>query len=739
MVHLLGIRHHGPGSARAVAAALDRIRPEVVLVEGPPDAEGLLEYVTLDGEAGVEPPAAILVWAADDDGRLARAVFYPFAVFSPEWQAFVWARQNGATLRFCDLPQAISMMAEDDAATGLIEGGADGLDVIARAAGFEDREAWWEQEIELRHGIEELFPAVEELMLAARDPLGPASRHEARREAAMRERIRAAEKMGAQNIVVVVGAWHVPALRLEVRVATRKSDPALLRGLPRTHARACWIPWTYARLGARNGYGAGVGSPGWYTHVWERPDAPAASWLARCAELLREQGEEVSSAQVLDALRLADTLAALRDQRRPGLAELQDAVVASMSQGNEQALRSLRARLDVGERIGRVPSGAPTPPLTTDIARRQRQLRLRPTANIQVLSLDLREPRDREKSVLLHQLRLIEVPWGRPVPVKGARGSFHEQWELAWNVEFPVQILEANVYGNTLPEAASARLTERLEQADLAALVGLLQAAIAAALSGQLPALLHALQQRVAEIGDLRSLIATLGPLSLLQRYGDVRGAPPLGLAPLIEELVLRLAVGLPGACAWLDDPSAVPVAAALRSLPAMLERVQGATLVYESLARVAEDRRSAPRLRGTALRLGLEAERPDTEAGLATSLARELRGPHRDAAVWLEGFLTGPASHLLRHESLWMHLDAFLAGLDRSAFMECLPVLRRGFSAFEPAERRLISERLRRGPRPPASAGLHAERAERVMPLLRRLLDFRGEEGASPPTAPTA
>ena len=40
-VHVLGVRHHGPGSARAVVAALEEIRPAAVLVEGPADADAL--------------------------------------------------------------------------------------------------------------------------------------------------------------------------------------------------------------------------------------------------------------------------------------------------------------------------------------------------------------------------------------------------------------------------------------------------------------------------------------------------------------------------------------------------------------------------------------------------------------------------------------------------------------------------------------------------------------------------
>jgi hypothetical protein len=32
---ILGIRHHGPGSARSVVAELDRLQPAMVLIEGP--------------------------------------------------------------------------------------------------------------------------------------------------------------------------------------------------------------------------------------------------------------------------------------------------------------------------------------------------------------------------------------------------------------------------------------------------------------------------------------------------------------------------------------------------------------------------------------------------------------------------------------------------------------------------------------------------------------------------------
>ncbi|MEH6379904.1 DUF5682 family protein, partial [Streptomyces sp. KLMMK] len=99
---LLGIRHHGPGSARAVRAALEQCRPAAVLIEGPPEADAI---VSLAADEGMRPPVALLAHAVDDPGR---AAFWPLAGFSPEWVAIRWALAHGVPVRFIDLPAAHS-------------------------------------------------------------------------------------------------------------------------------------------------------------------------------------------------------------------------------------------------------------------------------------------------------------------------------------------------------------------------------------------------------------------------------------------------------------------------------------------------------------------------------------------------------------------------------------------------------------------------------------------------------
>ena len=245
-VFVLGVRHHGPGSARAVGEALHELRPDVVLIEGAPELDTV---AALAGGADMVPPVAGLVYAVDEPRRSA---FYPLADFSPEWLALRWALGAGRPVRFCDLPAA-NALALDDSERQLR--GEDPIGTLAAAAGYDDPERWWEDVIEHRYHGAEIFAVTTEAMAALRQPernrrsspgderaeerrlVGvdgrPASdEHNERREAAMRKVIRATMAGGASRIVVVCGAWHAPAL-LPEGFPSASADAARLKGLPK--------------------------------------------------------------------------------------------------------------------------------------------------------------------------------------------------------------------------------------------------------------------------------------------------------------------------------------------------------------------------------------------------------------------------------------------------------------------------------------------------------------------------
>ncbi|MFZ1400971.1 MAG: DUF5682 family protein, partial [Candidatus Promineifilaceae bacterium] len=157
-LHLFPIRHHGPGSARALLAALHGLKPDAILVEGPADANEIIPWL---GHEDMEPPIALLVYRPDKPDA---AGSYPFAEFSPEFQALRYGVQQGIITRFFDLPQSVMLAA---AARPLMPDTAV-FHQIAQAADHHDYELWWNAAIEQRQNQDDLFTGILELMTAMR-------------------------------------------------------------------------------------------------------------------------------------------------------------------------------------------------------------------------------------------------------------------------------------------------------------------------------------------------------------------------------------------------------------------------------------------------------------------------------------------------------------------------------------------------------------------------------------------
>ncbi|MEU0003112.1 DUF5682 family protein [Streptomyces sp. NPDC006314] len=820
---LLGVRHHGPGSARAVRAALDAARPGAVLIEGPPEADAL---IPLAADPDLRPPVALLAHAVDEPGRSA---FWPFAEFSPEWVAIRWALEHGVPARFIDLPATHTLAWEEralaweekadgpaagdlaPAESGRAAGGqapaapvpagegeapvesvpaagdqapagpapaepasaaggrvrVDPLGALAEAAGYDDPERWWEDVVEHRWAGERdpfaPFAALAEAMAALRERSGDGGDpRDAVREAHMRLRLRDARREFGDTVAVVCGAWHVPALRAKTTVA---ADRALLKGLPKVKTDLTWVPWTHRRLARSSGYGAGIGSPGWYGHLFRAPDRPVERWLTKVAGLLREEGRIVSSAHVIEAVRLAETLAAMRGRPLPGLGETTDAVRAVMCDGSDVPLALVHDRLVVGDVLGEVPESAPAVPLQRDLARRQRSLRLRPEALERELELDLRGDTDAGRSRLLHRLRLLGVRWGEPAESRGSTGTFRETWRLLWEPELSVRVAEAGVWGTTVLAAAQAKAEADATAARaLADVTALAEQCLLAGLPDALPVVMRVLADRAALDTDVAHLAQALPALVRSLRYGDVRGTDTGALTGVAAGLAERIFVGLSPACAGLDADAAEEMrshldavhtavgllAETLAGAPAMARGDAGATAGHGGLRdrwravlRSLSVRDTVPGvIRGRAVRLLLDEGALDAEeAARLMGLALSQGTPPADAAAWIEGFVGGGGGLLLVHDERLLGLvDTWLTGVPAEAFTDVLPLLRRTFAAYEPGVRRTLGELVRRGPgdragrdgqeamAPGFGAQPDTERADAVLPVLRLLLGLAAE-----------
>ena len=468
MTTILGIRHHGPGCARSLREALATLQPDLLLIEGPGEGDALIPDAA---SKGMKPPVAMLFHKLDDPQVSA---FYPFAEFSPEWQALLWASEKSTPARFFDLPctHSFALRADEEKPA---EPSIDPFSYFAKADGYHDGEHWWNDQIEERDRSPDFFQAILEAVTALRTELEtPESALTLKREAWMRREMRKATKEGFENIAVVCGAWHAPAL-VDLPPATH--DNALLKNLAKVKVGSTWSPWTNERLTSASGYGAGVSAPGWYHHLWKNEANSTARWITKAARILRKEDLEGSSASIIEAVRLSETLAGLRGRPRPGLPETLEAMQSIFCQGEGLSLDFLRKPLLISERLGELPPGIGRLPIQEDLEKHQRRLRLKPTAGEKPITLDLRETAHREKSALLHRLLVLDINWGRKTHSRG-KGTFKEAWSLRWQPEFAVSLIDAAAFGNTIATAASRKLSqtkdltlgELTEQIDLALL-----------------------------------------------------------------------------------------------------------------------------------------------------------------------------------------------------------------------------------------------------------------------------
>lgn len=722
-IHFLGIRHHGPGSARHVKETIEQVKPDIILVEGPPEGEGMLQWVI---RKEMKPPVALLGYVPDNPQN---AVFYPFAVYSPEWQAIHYGIYNNIPVRFIDMPLvnklALETVTDEKSETPAIV--KQPIAHLAEIAGFEDAEEWWEHQFEINHQPVQAFEAISQLMHSLREAFPDKSEKEMIREAFMRKNIRLVQKEGYSRIVVICGAWHVPALQT---MPTQKEDDQLLKNLNKVKVDTTWIPWTNNRLSFESGYGAGVNSPGWYQHLWDNPEDNGVIWLTHVARVFRNHRMDVSSAHVIESVRLAQSLAALRNLHRPGLKELNEAVQSVMCNGEEILMQLVWDQLIVGKDMGEVPEDIPQLPLQKDLDITIRKLRLKQINESKSITLDLREENDLAKSILIHRLNVIGVKWGRQGYASG-KGTFKEEWVIQWEPEYTIQLLEKAVWGNTVELAAnnylSFKASETNELAEVAALVEL---AIPADLHEGISGVMKRMDLLAATTTDVHSLITAFIPLVRIKRYGNVRKTDLDTIELITDTLFSRICIGLPSACSGIDEDTAEQFDGLIKemnqSMMLLEENMQAEWT--QTLFRIINNNSSVALLHGLSCKLLFDWKATDNQRVAAEfNKSLSIGNDPSYSAIWLQGFLKGNATTLLLDDTIWDIVNNWVGDLDEEMFQQVIPLLRRTFAEYSSPEKQKLAIKAKSGDSGLVSTAVNrdfdAERAVRIFPVLNQLM----------------
>lgn len=695
----------------------------------------------------MKPPVALLAYVPEDP-RL--SVFYPFTDFSPEWNAIRYALENKIPVRFIDVPLVHGLAPDlagdggtatrtmpqetDEGAIEITDTDSehirpDPISYLAEIAGFEDAEEWWEHKFELAHHPGAVFEAIESLMTDLREKL-PArkDRTEDIREAFMRKAIRTAQREMYTEIAVICGAWHVPALR---HMPKQKDDDALIKGLPKVKVETTWIPWTNSRLSFASGYGAGVNSPGWYTHLWRRPADDGTFWLTHTAHIFRQDQIDVSSAHIIEAVRLANALAGIRGLSRPGLKEFSEATIAVFCMGDPIFMRSVYKELIVGRSIGDVPEGAPQVPLQKDLDQQAKKFRLKISDEEKLLKLDLREDSDLQKSIFLHRLQLLGIDWGDIRQTSG-KGTFKEEWGLRWYPELTIKLLEKAAWGNTVAEAAGSWMQDAANKCTrLDEMTTLVAKGLPADLRNAVRLAMQRMDELAAQTSDTTVLIDAFLPLVQVSRYGNVRKTDIDTVTLILTTIFYRITAGLPMSCSGINEEEAQDLADKIRqvnSAVSLLEDDELKAAWTDTVHKIIETDHAAAMVKGCCCKILYDLGSLDNDA-TAREFSKALSSsyPPEHQAGWLEGFLKDAATLLILDDGIWKMVDGWLLGLEESVFLEVIPLLRRTFAIYTDAEKRKIAARVKLGDTPTLKMApppdIDVERAERILPLMKMLM----------------
>jgi len=416
---------------------------------------------------------------------------------------------------------------------------------------------------------------------------------------------------------------------------------------------------------------------------------------------------------------------------KPGLSELNEAVQTVMCMGAPEPLVLLKTELIVGKKMGQVPEGTPRSPLQRDFELQLKKLRLKASEADIELVLDLRKENDRKKSALLHRLNLLDIPWGRSNDRQG-KGTFKETWRLYWKPELMISLIEKASYGNTILEATQkyvAIATEELTQLDQ--IVKLLNRALPAELPASMDHLIRKMDALAATTTDTLVLMRAMLPLVNIRKYGNVRQTDQEMIGFILNSTFYRMIANLPISCSGINEEQARKIGKSIRDIHKavlLLDEAEYKTDWFATLQIILDNTQAAPFLQGLVLKILHESQQLVAEqTAQYFSLALSENNDPAIAALWLEGFLSEAAMVLILDENIWQIVFNWVSALEDEVFDKVLPLLRRSFANYSPAEKSKIGEKVKRGKSSSKSTvsndDINTERALRVVPVLKELM----------------
>lgn len=490
------IRHHSPACSFHLKKVIDTYKPEIVLIEGPSDANSVIPYI---GDDKTEAPVCIYYSYTDEKKLVTEEgekykCYYPFLDYSPELLAIRESKKRNIPVQFIDLPYA-EILINSEVGKGLrkieeknsynddyLFEKSKFINSLCEKQGCRSFNELWEMLFEIDGLKIETGSFIKNMIAFCYLSRCFESEKILKEEGCIaREKYMASKikefSLKYNKILVVTGGFHTSGL---IQLSDENIE-IKLHNINEKNIGAYAMVYSFEESDQLNGYASGMPYPAFYQRIWnnlcqdiENPYEKAVlDFIVRCGRNIRNSVGGLSTADEIEALNMAKGLQSLRNKAECGVYELKDAVKSSFIKG-ELNIASDAPLIDLlkllrGKGMGCLCSNAEVPPIILDFRQLCSKYKLKIKSTLQQeIVLDLyKNNRHKEVSELFHRLKFLNT--GFCLNTKGPDfinrrnvNLIRETWNYKWSVNVESSLIENSVHGGTLKEAVESLLLKKL-------------------------------------------------------------------------------------------------------------------------------------------------------------------------------------------------------------------------------------------------------------------------------------
>lgn len=732
------IRHHSPACSYHLIKAIEKYKPDCILVEGPQNANRLIPILTDEDTA---MPIAFYYFYKDkgkliDENADSYKCYYPFLNTSPEYNALLEAKRLNITGSFIDLPYG-EILINTKANTGIRKESeipsynddyylseSKVFNAICEKTHMRSFEEFWEKFFE----IDALFMNTEDFVARMMSYCYLTRQNTPQnimendgclvRESFMSKNILEAAKTH-KKVLVVTGGFHSYGLYSLINSEKKIKSPRL-HHFDEKQQNVYAMAYTLEAADALNGYASGMQNPGFYESVWKKIkdnsepietvyENTVFDILLKTAKQASKEKLLITMSDILSAVTMYNGLRLIRDKKSVGLYELYDSVQSCFIKGEVNSASDLPLRIlskiATGSGIGKLCQTEDKIPLIADFEEQCKKYRLKVNIAIeQKVELDIFAKKNHmEISRFFYRMNFLKTGFAKRL--KGSdivnnfdRSRVREIWTYARNISTDTALIDSSAYGATIEEACRIIATRQLrseqrcsESAKLYVECFLMDIDISAEFTEHM-------NDIIINDGDFFSIGKAIYYFNMLISLKKLYGIDNSESEYFLEKCFSRIVVMLPSIININSDRAeeCIKICRILYNLSCKGILSDRFSELIQAFKDMIEKDNPEPALYGAVLGLlyGYDA---NYKSEISNALFGYLTGSDelkKQGAVFLRGaFSTARDIVLVGYEFIKM-IDSLINSLSINDFMEVMPELRLAFSKFTPSETDKIAEK---------------------------------------------